>query len=165
MARHIVGKTSLILDTGRLVRPGDPVAALDGDRDPIQEGHTSKARWRWNKYTWDWKFFDPRQIFFSPTIRYCELPHYAIVAYTPCVRCDDKNKRVLHVTIHVAKVVLPSYNVFKVRVSVYNWRLANLGAVQVQPTVYMAGEVWSKRANTLSKTRARIPPGQFTPGR
>ena len=77
MARHIVGKTSLILDTGRLVRPGDPVAALDGDRDPIQEGHISKARWRWNKYTWDWKLFDPLQIFFSPTIRYCDLPHYA----------------------------------------------------------------------------------------
>ena len=77
MARHIVGNTSLILDTGRLVRPGDPVAALGGDTDPIQEGHISKTRWRWNKYTWDWKFFDPRQIFFSPTIRYCELPHYA----------------------------------------------------------------------------------------
>ena len=60
------------------------------------------------------------------------------------MRCDDKNKRVLHVTIHVAKVVLPSYKVFKVRVSEYDWRLANLDAVQVQPTVYMAGEVWSK---------------------
>ena len=77
MARHIVGKTSLILDTGRLVRPGDPVAALGGDTDPIQEGHISKARWRWNKYTWDWKLFDPLQIFFSPSIRYCDLPHYA----------------------------------------------------------------------------------------
>ena len=39
MARHIVGNTSLILDTGRLVRPGDPVTALGGDTDPIQEGH------------------------------------------------------------------------------------------------------------------------------
>ena len=63
--------------SGRLVRPGDPVAALGGNTDPMQEGHISKTRWRWNKYTWDWKLFDPLQIFFSPTIRYCDLPHYA----------------------------------------------------------------------------------------
>ena len=46
--------------------------------------------------------------------------------------------RVLHVLIHVAKVVLPSYNVFKVRVSGCNWQLTKLNTVQTQPTVYMA---------------------------
>ena len=43
--RHKVGKTG----SGRLVRPGDPVAALSGNTNPMQERHISRARWRWNK--------------------------------------------------------------------------------------------------------------------
>jgi len=66
-----------ILATGRLLRPGETTAALDGAAVAVRPGHIKKPFRRVNAYTKEEELFDPMQIFLSPSIRYCELPQYA----------------------------------------------------------------------------------------
>jgi len=68
-----------VLATGRLVKPGDRVAALDGQAVGIRgdTGRIRKPFRRRNRHTGQQEWFDPCQIFLSPSIRYCCLPHYA----------------------------------------------------------------------------------------
>lgn len=56
---------------------GDPAAALGGGAVKIAEGDIEKPFMRTSEHTGEHKFFDPNQIFLSPSIRYCELPQYA----------------------------------------------------------------------------------------
>ena len=68
-----------ILGTGRLVKPGDRVAALEGKAVGIR-GDTKRIRKpfeRTNAKSGIVELFDPNQIFLSPTIHYSELPQYA----------------------------------------------------------------------------------------
>ena len=70
-----------ILGTGRLVKPGDRVAALEGKVVGIRAdtGRIRKPFKRNNGHTGadELFMFDPNQIFLSPTIRYSELPQCA----------------------------------------------------------------------------------------
>lgn len=68
-----------ILATGRLVRPGESVAVLGGGAVGIRTdtGRIKQPSWRINLSSGEREYFDPNQIFCSPSIRYCELPHYA----------------------------------------------------------------------------------------
>jgi len=68
---------SLILGTGRLLKPGDATAALGGQSVSIRPGHIQQPFWRDNLHTGKKEHFNPVQIFCSPSIRYCELPQYA----------------------------------------------------------------------------------------
>ena len=62
-----------ILTGGRLVKPGDPVAALGGEPVGIRDGHLKAPFKRKNLYTGNLELFDPNQIFFSPSIRYIDM--------------------------------------------------------------------------------------------
>ena len=53
------------------------LAALDGESVGIRAGHILKVGERVNRHTKEKELFDPDQIFFSPSIRYCALPQYA----------------------------------------------------------------------------------------
>jgi len=68
-----------VLATGRLVKPGDRVAVLDGHSIGIRKdtGRIRSPFWRRNKHTGQNEWFDPCQIFLSPSLRYCCLPHYS----------------------------------------------------------------------------------------
>jgi len=68
-----------VLATGRLVKPGERVAALDGHAVEIRSdtGRIRKPFYRRNRHTGQTEWFDPCQIFLSPSIRYCCLPHYS----------------------------------------------------------------------------------------
>lgn len=81
LAFHSTASEALpkVLVTGRLVKPGDRVAALDGQAVGIRAdtGRIRKPFFRRNRHTGQKEWFDPCQIFLSPSIRYCCLPHYA----------------------------------------------------------------------------------------
>lgn len=66
-----------ILGTSRLLKPGDPAAALGGKAVKIVPGHIQTPLERTNQHTGDRELLDPLQIFLSPSIRYVELPQYA----------------------------------------------------------------------------------------
>eukprot|EP00812_Abedinium_dasypus_P010862 NODE_4458_length_672_cov_383.358185.p1 GENE.NODE_4458_length_672_cov_383.358185~~NODE_4458_length_672_cov_383.358185.p1 ORF type:complete len:198 (+),score=12.76 NODE_4458_length_672_cov_383.358185:3-596(+) len=70
-----------VLATSRLVKPGDRVAALDGQAVGIRgdTGRIRKPFVRHNRHTGQKEWFDPRQIFLTPSIRYCCQPHYSRV--------------------------------------------------------------------------------------
>lgn len=82
-----VSAVAPILHEGRLSFQGATV--VGGTRVGIRSGHISKAFWR-NRKTWrshtgvqdkhnppgnpqDWEWFDPCQVFMSPSIRYCTV--------------------------------------------------------------------------------------------
>lgn len=74
-----VDSVKSILSTGQLAKPGDKV--LGGSIIGVREGHYRAKFERINEYTGKKEMFDPKAIFFSPSIKYSGLP-----LYSPTVR-------------------------------------------------------------------------------